>query len=91
MSPLRIQLREARIARGFSQVKLAELADVRTATVNRIENNRVTAIDLTVLSKLSKALGIPAGMLLTEDPAADASASGKVRAPRKSRAKRRST
>ena len=78
MSPLRIQLREARIAKGLSQVKLAELADVRTATVNRIENNRVTAIDLTVLAKLAKALGVPAALLLTDDPPASV-----ARTPRK--------
>lgn len=68
MSPLRIQLREARTAKGLTQAKLADLAGVRTATVNRIENNRVTAIDLAVLSKLANALGVPAALLLTEEP-----------------------
>jgi transcriptional regulator with XRE-family HTH domain len=77
MSPLRIQLREARTAKGLTQAQLAELAQVRTATVNRIENNRVTAIDLTVLAKLAKALGVPAALLLTDEPATDASAARK--------------
>jgi transcriptional regulator with XRE-family HTH domain len=84
--PLRIQLREARTVRGFTQAKLAELAGVRHATVNRIENNRVTAIDLAVLAKLANALGVSAGVLLTDDPPVSAQGTtGGARKPRKTR------
>ncbi|GEM_PF-3205532 len=84
MTPLRIQLREARIVRGLTQGELAERAGVRHATVNRIENNRVTAIDLPVLAKLANALGVSAGLLLTDAPDTTARATAKQRPkPRK--------
>ncbi len=83
MTPLRIQLREVRIVRGLTQAGLAKRAGVRHATVNRIENNRVTAIDLTVLAKLANALGVSAGLLLTDAP--DTIARTATKPPRKPR------
>jgi transcriptional regulator with XRE-family HTH domain len=84
--PLRIQLREARTVRGLTQAKLAELAGVRHATVNRIENHRVASIDLGVLAKLANALGLPAGMLLTDDlPGSEPGTPRGTRKPRKTR------
>ena len=68
MSPITLRLREARTARGLTQAKLAQLAGVREATVNRIENHRVTAIDLRVLEKLAAALGIDPALLLKTEP-----------------------
>lgn len=69
MSPIRLRLREVRSARGLTQAKLAELAGVREATVNRIENHRVTSIDLVVLEKLAKALQVdPAILFVSEAP-----------------------
>jgi transcriptional regulator with XRE-family HTH domain len=91
MMPLRIQLKEARLAKGLTQVRLAELAGVRTATVNRIENHRVTAIDLTVLAKLAKALGVSAGLLLTDNPDTAERAASPARTTAKQRPKQRKT
>jgi transcriptional regulator with XRE-family HTH domain len=61
---IRIRLRELRELRGLTQTALAERAGVRRATVNRIENARVLAIDLSVLEKLAVALDVDAAMLI---------------------------
>ncbi len=76
MSPLTVRIRELRNGLGLSQAALAERAGVRKATVNRIENQRVTAIDLSVLEKLARALGVPAGVLIGETDAAPRGESG---------------
>lgn len=64
MSPLMLRVRELREALGLTQAELAERAGVRRATVNRIENARVTAIDLEVLEKLGDALGVEPGFII---------------------------
>ena len=64
MSPLVLRVRELREALGLTQAELAERAGVRRATVNRIENAKVTAIDLEVLEKLADALGVEPGFIL---------------------------
>lgn len=64
MSPIQLRLRELRDAKGWTQAELAEKAGIRRATVNRIENAKVTAIDLAVLEKLASALGVNAAMLV---------------------------
>ena len=68
MSPIRIRLKEVREARGLTQAALADKAGIRRATVNRIENARVTAIDLRVLEKLATALGLNAALLISHEP-----------------------
>jgi transcriptional regulator with XRE-family HTH domain len=68
MTPLTIRLREARQARGLTQVELARRAGVRAATINRIENQRVTAIDLRVLERIADALEMDAALLLRHAP-----------------------
>ena len=67
MSPLRIRVRELRETLGLTQAELAERAGIRRATVNRIENARVTAIDLGVLESLAQALGVEPGFLIVRD------------------------
>jgi transcriptional regulator with XRE-family HTH domain len=64
MSPLVLRVRELREALGLTQAELAERAGVRRATVNRIENARVTAIDLEVLGKLASALRVEPGFII---------------------------
>lgn len=77
MSPLSIRLRELREAKGITQGALAGLAGVRRATVNRIENARVKAIDLDVLEKLATALGVDAGFLIVREPPRKAAKRGR--------------
>jgi transcriptional regulator with XRE-family HTH domain len=64
MSPLRLRVKELREALGLTQAELAERAGVRRATVNRIENARVTAIDMDVLERLGDALGVDPALLI---------------------------
>jgi transcriptional regulator with XRE-family HTH domain len=64
MSPLVLRVRELRNAVGLTQAELAERAGVRRATVNRIENARVTAVDLEVLEKLADALRVEPGFII---------------------------
>ena len=64
MSPLRLRVRELREALGLTQAELADRAGVRRATVNRIENARVTAIDLTVLEKIADVLRVEPGFII---------------------------
>ena len=59
-----LRVRELREALGLTQAELAERAGVRRATVNRIENAHVTAIDLEVLEKLGDALRVEPGFLI---------------------------
>jgi transcriptional regulator with XRE-family HTH domain len=64
MPTIRLRVRELREALGLTQAELAERADVRRATVNRIENAHVTAIDLAVLDRLATALRVEPGFLI---------------------------
>ena len=53
-----IQVRDARISRGFSQIELAEAAGITQGEISRIENGRF-APRVETLVKLSHALGTP--------------------------------
>lgn len=68
MSPLRLRVRELREALGLTQAELADRAGVRRATVNRIENARVTAIDLGVLEKIADVLRVEPGFIIVRAP-----------------------
>jgi transcriptional regulator with XRE-family HTH domain len=63
-----LRLRELRLALGLTQAELATRAGVRRATVSRLENNRVSAIDLEVLEKLADLLRVEPGFLLSRTP-----------------------
>lgn len=68
LTPIRITLREARKNEGLTQADLAELADVRQATISDIEKGKTTRIDLPLLEKLCRVLKVtPGDMLLLED------------------------
>lgn len=69
MPTIRLRVRELREALGLTQAELAERADVRRATVNRIENARVTAIDLAVLDRIATALKVEPGFLIVREAA----------------------
>ena len=75
-----IRLRELRLALGLSQAELAARARTRRATVSRLENSRITAIDLDVLERLADALAVEPGFLLSRVPAA-ASINSRVNRP----------
>lgn len=64
VTPLRIEVRAMREAKGWSQGELAERAGVTRATVNRIEMGRTRSIDLDTLEKLARALDVAPGLLI---------------------------
>jgi transcriptional regulator with XRE-family HTH domain len=67
MAPLRIQIRELREAKGWTQGQLAEHAGVTRATVNRLENGRTQSIDFDVLERRARALRVAPGVLIVDD------------------------
>ena len=85
MSPLVLRVRQLREALGLTQAELAERAGVRRATVNRIENARVTAIDLQVLERLADVLRVEPGFILVRVPGGTTS---KAHPPKSQRSRR---
>jgi len=85
MSPLMLRVRELREALGLTQAQLAERAGVRRATVSRIENAHVTAIDLEVLEKLGDALGVEPGFIVVRSSGGQ---SAKAHVPKSQRSRR---
>jgi DNA-binding Xre family transcriptional regulator len=67
LTPIRITLREARVAAGLTQVQLAKRAKVRQATVSDLETGKPGRIDLEVLDKLCRVLGLEPGDLLKRE------------------------
>jgi transcriptional regulator with XRE-family HTH domain len=53
------------VQKGWTITELAERAKVRRATVSRIENTRVRAIDFDVLERIADALGVDPALLIT--------------------------
>lgn len=64
MSPITLRVQEVRGTKGISQAELARRSGVTRATINRIENAKVTSIDLGVLEKIADALGVDAALLI---------------------------
>ena len=64
MSPLALRIRHARGKKGWSQAELARRAGIRQATVSKYERATLTSVDLRVLEKLAKALGVNARSLV---------------------------
>jgi transcriptional regulator with XRE-family HTH domain len=64
MSPLTFRIRELRESRGWSQGKLADTAGVRQATISGLETGRIRRVQLDLLERLGKALGVDAASLL---------------------------
>lgn len=85
MSPLVLRVRELRKALGLTQAEVAERAGVRRATVNRIENAKVTAIDFDVLEKLADVLGVEPGFIIVRSSGATGS---KPPPPKRQRSRR---
>jgi putative transcriptional regulator len=56
MSPLSIRLRELRTAKGLTQQQLADLADVRRATISDMERRTPKRIDVDALDRLCAVL-----------------------------------
>jgi transcriptional regulator with XRE-family HTH domain len=60
------KVREARVARGWTQQQLAEIANLSLRTVQRVENQSVGSQE--TVSALSTVLEIPRTQLLSRNP-----------------------
>lgn len=64
MSPIHVTLREVRRKAGLSQRALAAKAGVRHAAISHIETRKAQRIDLDMLDRLCRALGVHPSTLL---------------------------
>jgi len=64
MTPIRLRVRELRLAKEWSQDELAKRAGIRRATLSAIENDQTTGIDFETLERLAKALEVDPGYLI---------------------------
>jgi transcriptional regulator with XRE-family HTH domain len=67
VTPIKLRVKELREAKGWTQERLANEADVSRITVIRIESDDNKRIDYEVLEKLANALGVDAGLLIRHD------------------------
>jgi transcriptional regulator with XRE-family HTH domain len=58
MSPLQFRIRELRQAKGWSQARLADEAGTRQATISGLETGATQRVELDVLDRVAKALGV---------------------------------
>jgi transcriptional regulator with XRE-family HTH domain len=70
MTPIRLRLKELRDAKGLSQVALGSLADVKQSTISEMESGTRQRVDLAILERLARALGVEPGELLVREDAA---------------------
>lgn len=68
VTPLRLRLRDLRAARGLTQQQLAEVAQVRQATISAIENGETDGVKFAVLERLADALDCEPGELIERAP-----------------------
>lgn len=67
VTPISVQLRRHREAKGLSQQALGDLAGVRQATISELESGKTRRVDLDVLDRLCAALGVEPGELLERE------------------------
>lgn len=64
MTPVRLRVRELRVAKGLTGAELARLAKLRPSTLSAIERNQTESVAFDVLDRLATALGVDAAMLI---------------------------
>jgi DNA-binding Xre family transcriptional regulator len=69
MSPLLIRLREEREAQRLSQGELADLAGTHQATISLLESGKTRRVDLDLIERIAKALGVAPESLFVGSPA----------------------
>jgi transcriptional regulator with XRE-family HTH domain len=69
MTPIYLQVRPLREAKGYSQAELSRLSGVPQSTISRLEAGEVGTINLAHLEKLADALGVNASALIVHVPA----------------------
>ena len=71
VTPIRLTLQKERKRAGLTQAELSEKVGVRQATISRLEAGVTTQIDLPLLERICKALGVKPSKLfvLVDEPA----------------------
>jgi transcriptional regulator with XRE-family HTH domain len=64
MTSLTVQLRPARLEKGWTQVQLARLSGVDQGMISRIENGQTRGVGFGIVERLAQALGVSSRMLL---------------------------
>jgi transcriptional regulator with XRE-family HTH domain len=67
MSPLQFRIRDLRQAKGWSQARLAHEANTRQATISGLETGATRRIELDVLDRIARALGVTAEGLVERE------------------------
>lgn len=67
MSPLQFRIRELRLAREWSQEQLAEAARTSQSTISGLESGQNKRVDLEVIDRIAKALGVTAEELVVRE------------------------
>lgn len=63
---IRLTLRQALVAKGWSQLELSRRTGLRPATIHALYHNRVKGVDFATLERVSRALGVEPGELLEQ-------------------------
>ncbi len=58
MTPIVVRLRKYREAKGWTQQELSERAGIRQGTISNLETGKGRRVDLDVLERLAKVLGV---------------------------------
>ena len=66
MTRLEIAIRKIRERKGVSQTQLGQLARVRQATISDLENGKGRRVDLDVIERIAKALGVEPKALFSQ-------------------------
>jgi DNA-binding Xre family transcriptional regulator len=65
---VRHRIREVAESKGFSRTKLSRRAEINYKTVNELWTNPYRVIDTRILDRIAKALKVPIGDLLVQEP-----------------------
>jgi DNA-binding Xre family transcriptional regulator len=68
---VRHKIREVSEAKGFSRTKLSRRAEINYKTVNELWNDPYRVIDTRILDRIARALKVPIGDLLVQEPDKD--------------------
>ena len=67
MTSLSIRLKEVREAKRINQSELAERAGTRQGTISLLESGKTRRVDLDLLERLARALGVSPAALIALD------------------------
>jgi transcriptional regulator with XRE-family HTH domain len=66
--PVRLRLRELRMAKGLTQVELAERSGLQQSLISYLEAGKAQGVKFDTLERLARALGVDAALLIEYTP-----------------------